>query len=474
MKKQVIALKKTLYLTLSILGLCILTFDTYVIGTMASFFLLLLFMYDVKQRWGYVSLAFLYLAFFLLYSFSVPLSIIWDIKLSYNATNYVSTWMELDNSLIVFSFCVHLAILGMILAVFFLRNISKRRELTKIFYSSRNVNYFFISIILGVFSTLFQFINFFRVGGLATLSQGKLVYQSAISDSTMMLPDEIFFYFSVIFFMLSLVFHRRKIKLLFSVLLFFIVNAFYLFINLYIGERGTLLLAIFVATLTYFYYSPLYKIKFKYLVMVLFLYFSMIVLTTYRSVFVNYTPNSIEEMVETIQEHSDLMELFLNPANSEFGAPCLNFRMMYTSSSIIDYRFGVDYLHFVTQLLPMKINPIYDKSLTVQFRNKYVPERGEGGSIGGTGYSSIMESYLNFGYLGPIFIYLLVFLFIISLELKKYNNKNSLFNLFVYVSFFQIVMLFQRSSFEYVFINFIFILITSFIIADLSRVRVRL
>lgn len=455
--------EKFLFLFWGILGFFILDPGAYAVGVLSSALFLVFLAIVISRYFGVASLAFLFLFFFFLYSFSVPFSVIFDIALSSYDETLVTNWSKIDPSLISFSISIHIAIIGLLLAFIVSTSLYKTNKNTiKNHYISSNIDFLNISVSLGIISTVFQLINFFRVGGFNVLVQGKLIYQSAIADSSMMLPDERFFYFSVIFFILSLLKHQFKII---KIIIFIISNSAYLFINLYIGERGTLLTAIFMIFLTYFYSRPKIKIKLKYIFLGIFVYFIFVGITTYRSLFVGITPQSTKEVVQTLEYNEELIELLLNPANNEFGSPCLNYRMYYQATPYPDFKYGANYFHFLAQLLPEKINPFYDRAITTQFRDKFVPERGIGGSIGGTGYSAIMESYINFYYLGPILIYFLIFFFILKLESNKNRPEKFIYHLLIYVSSFELVLLFQRSSFEYVMIKYITIVLFSYLIS---------
>jgi oligosaccharide repeat unit polymerase len=73
-----------------------------------------------------------------------------------------------------------------------------------------------------------------------------------------------------------------------------------------------------------------------------------------------------------------------------------------------EYLFGRSYVDGLTIPIPRLIWPEKPVSVTYQFRDEYFPAERERGTIAGTGFSSILEAYMNFGVAGIVAVYLLL------------------------------------------------------------------
>lgn len=431
------------------------------IGIFCSFFLFILFIKKVYRKFGVFSLSFLFLFFFGLYSYSIPLSIIGGLDIGEYRLDYISTWDQIDDTLISFSLINHIALVGMIIA--YVISLKKKQANKDTYSSGENTrkSLFSLSLILGVFSSLFEFINFLRVGGLSTLFSGKLIYQSSQADAGMLLPSEIFFYMAIASFAYtcsSNLLNKRKVSL------FIFVLSFYIIVNLIIGERGVFVNGLVMFFLGYNFYSILFRVKHVYIVVGLVVYFAFAIITVYRSVFDAGLDVSASDAVGYVSEREDVLIFVLNPANSEFCTSALNYRVFLNRhrDELVNYKYGLSYLHFYSQLLPQKINPLYDVSETIKFRDKYFPERAKGGSTGGTAYSSMYEAYVNWWYFGGAIVYFVVFYMILFCERLRFR-RSSLYIFFVYILSFELVLLFNRSAFEYIVVKLIAILFYSFL-----------
>lgn len=460
------AISSVIYLFLFLFGFLVLSPETYCLGLICSIFFFTFLVLRIVKAFGFNSLAFFFLLFLGLYAYSVPISIVFNFALSPHLYSYLSSWGEVDRSLIAYTVCVHLALTGCWLSSFFIG------KATQSVYQRvpPNANYKPAYIILGALSSLFEGINILRVGGWSTVMLGKKAFQSAIAETSLMLPSERFFYLSVIFFAIN---HLKKKIGLNDLLLLCSVNIIYIYTNLIIGERGTFVALIGVLFISIFYFKPITRISIKYILLASIVYYLFSIMTIYRDIYLDYDKPDLNSSLTFIRDNKSRLQLLLNPANSEFGAPCLNFRVLYQSEAInssMKYKYGATYFHVFRRIPPQKLNPIFDESVTIKFRNKYFSERAEGGSSGGTAFSSIMEAYVNFSFIGPFIVYFIVFLLIIIGEKRRLANFN-LFSFLVYTQSFEVMMLFQRSSFEYTLGIFIFYYIVSFIISKSSCLK---
>lgn len=451
----------------SILGFGTLFIETYNLGLFSSFITSILLTKRIRNSFGINSLVYFFQLVSILYLYSLPISVVLGLDVGAYRIDYVSTWNQVDKSLCLFSFLAHIFEVTFVIFYFrFKRYINVKQEIfpSKFSYTDKII-YLNSSFITAVLALIFQAINFFRVGGISKLIEGKLLYQSALLKTHFILPAELFFYISIILFA-QIIAHTeykisKKIKILFLIILSPIIS-----LNLFIGERGLILTAILVFIASFFYKKRITKIPFRLIWIGGIAYIFFTFLTVYRGVF-DSGYNSYSSPIAYIEENNDKIIFLLNPANSEFATSALNFRKFYTQRSPYEPmhdQFGLSYLHFYTQLLPQRINPFYDLSNTIKFRNKYFPERGESGASGGTAYSALMESYMNFGIIGSWIPFAIFIGFIFKLEKYRLKRKLNAFNLLFYGFMFDIALLFHRSASDYVIYRLISILILSILI----------
>jgi len=420
-------------------------FKAYDFTVLFSFAAYLIFCYAIIRYTGINSITFVYLALFGLYGFSVPLSISLGADIGTYRQRDIQNWFNISDSLYSFVLINHLALLGMIIAyIIHYRDkpLSGYRKPDQ--FSTRDIRN--LSYIIAVVSGIFEIINFIRTGGFNTISQGKLIYQSALSDLSPTLPSELFCYLSFILWAVSL--KDFRISHILSILL---VNSIFLAFNLYIGERGTLMTIFIILFLGFTYHITISKVKPLHVMALLIIYMVVASLAVYRNVFALGLGNSISYSLvsDYLKQNSKTLLFVLNPANSEFGTSCLNYRVYYEQDPLKKPLFGKTYLHFYSQLLPERINPFYDPAVTVQFRDRFFPERAEEGATGGTAYSSLLESYMNFREIGGLLLYMVFFYLLLKMEVIRYKTGNYFVRSF-YLILSLMVLLFHRSSFEYV------------------------
>jgi hypothetical protein len=106
----------------------------------------------------------------------------------------------------------------------------------------------------------------------------------------------------------------------------------------------------------------------------------------------------------------------LIPGNNEFGAAFGNFSEYYKFNKKPVY-FGETYLRGMSTIIPSWLYPgTKPKSITYEFRDSFFPSEAQRGAIAGTGFSGLLESYMNFGLIGPFLIYSAIGYLLICLE----------------------------------------------------------
>ncbi len=311
--------------------------------------------------------------------------------------------------------------------------------------SKVNANYYRFALVAGILSSLSEGLNFLRAGGFGAISHGKAFYQGAVNDLAMNIPYEGFFYISIALFAQFFATVQSKTDKYLTYLPPFLVSiVFILFINLAIGERGTLLVAMVVFVLAYTIKRRITKVGFSYILLLSFVYVAFNVLTLLREKNIEYKGFS-----KFFASYDQKLYKLMNPANSEFGSPALNYRIFITKKEE-DYRYkiGKTYTEITTAFIPRYVYPTKPIGIVFEFRDKYFAERKEMGSTAGTGFSSLMEAYMNFWYFGPFVVYLVFMFFLIYMESKRGRQK--IFTDLLYLLLFNVFLIFSRSASQYI------------------------
>ncbi|MGB5610037.1 O-antigen polysaccharide polymerase Wzy [Eudoraea sp.] len=429
---------------LCFLSIISLILEWFTLGLSLSLLAYGIILYHTFKTVGLNSVLFLFMILFGLYGYSVPISVFFDSDIGWHRVAKLRTWQKVDDTLFSFLISNQLALL----ATSLLYLVFVRKRIMRIPNSASlkvSANYYRLAILAGILSSLSEALNFLRAGGFATLSQGKAFYQGAINDLVLNIPYEGFFYISIALFGQFFATVKNKKDKYFTYLPPFFLSIFFvLFINLIIGERGTLLVAMVVFILAYTIKRRITRINVSYVLLLSLLYVCFNALTLLREKSVEY--KGIGNFLET---YEDRLYRLMNPANTEFGSPALNYRIFIDKRpDNYNYKLGQTYTEISTAFIPRYIYPNKPIGIIYEFRNQYFPERKEMGSTAGTGFSSLLEAYMNFGYFGPFFIYLIFLFFLIYMESRK--GRNQLFIDLLYLLLFNVFLIFSRSASQYI------------------------
>ncbi|UWX55004.1 oligosaccharide repeat unit polymerase [Maribacter litopenaei] len=431
-------------------GIILQSFEISLFLSLVSFALLVLYTIDIV---GVNSVLFLFVILFGLYGYSVPVSVFFNADIGWHRVAKLKTWQLVDDTLFSFMLSNQLALLAILIAYI----IFVRRRTMRIPFNGNNgvrFGYFHFSIIAGILSSCSEGINFLRVGGFSAIRNGKAFYQGAVNDLILNIPYEGFFFISVALF--AIFFTSLKTpngKYLIYLPLYMASISFVLLVNLMIGERGLLVVALFIFFPGYTVGYRITKVKKRYILLLGILYVGFSFLTLLREDRIKY-----EGFFKFVDTYQNLIVRIMNPANTEFGSPALNYRIfMDKKETGYKYKLGKTYLEISYAFIPTYIYPGKPIGIVYEFRNKYFPERRQQGSTAGTGFSSLMEAYMNFGYIGPLLVYFISIFFLIYLESKK-GGGNMFINL-LYLLSFNLFLIFSRSSSQYILQNAVFYLV---------------
>ena len=430
---------------LTLLSLILLLTETYAAGVIFAVLSFIVFAGEVKKQYGLNSIFFLFILFFGLYGYSVPISILFGLDIGWHKVAKFYYWDKIDSSLFSFLISNQIALSALVLANEALRKLNVLR--TK--QHSHKFSFFTLSILTALLTSIFEFINFARVGGFSAVKKGKAFYQSSVNDLVLNVPTEGYFYVALAFFTLSIVRNETSFKDWNRWFKFILSVSFFVLLNVLIGERGSLVFGMGVLFLGFTSQIKLKKFRFSLLIFLGIMYLLFNVMTILREP--NKSFNGVQSFIE---ENGKLLSRLMNPANTEFGSAAFNYRVFISED--FEYRLGSSYIEGVLSPIPTYVYRNKPQSISYEYRDKFNSDRKAQGSIAGTGFSSLLEAYVNFGYFGPFVVYFFLGAVLVLLEL--YRNTGRLFVDVFYLISFSIFMIFSRSASSYLFLKLMFYL----------------
>ena len=388
---------------------------------------------------NYINLTMLFTGFHVLYGLVGPITYLWigGFPKIYGTNFNISAYL----------LAYTLATIGIVIALYVskLKKVSTNNEIEDN-YDKKYISFFrFMAYLVSIGTTAGELLNFIRVGGFETLYKGKAVYQAMVSDLFLTVPTSIIFELALALIGVSIILSNKDDKKLDKK--FIILNSLillpYLIIKIMLGQRGLLLSGIIIIFLIFSYIKPIRKITFKLVGIGLICYFFLSFLFIIRPG-IKYLFSDFDMFVNIATKKERLVQV-INPGSNEFSCVLGNFNTLYVSD---DYQFmyGKSYFQGMFNFVPSYLYPgEKPQMITYQFRDKYFPEESKRSRIAGTGFSSIMEAYWNFGYIGIAIIYSLITFALMYLE-NKAKNKNVWWLIF-YFAVSPLVISFHRSEY---------------------------
>jgi oligosaccharide repeat unit polymerase len=334
--------------------------------------------------------------------------------------------------------------------------------------------FLFLCFFLAALVSFFEIINMMRAGGVGLLFMGKAEYQSRVSELSGTLPSHLFLYLSVGLLGVGLRSMRAR-SIFLSILLFLLLLTPYITAMILLGRRGVILSFILVFAFSFYYFQPLSKIGIVKIVGAIFVFLFMGLMYGLRANIGEIISSGDYDRVYNLLVNIDFWAKSLSLGKGEFGAPFGNFNtyQLYGSD---DLRFGATFVNGFAEIIPRFIWPNKPEITLYEFRNEFFPDEAERGAIASTGYSSLLEAYVNFGWFGIPFMYFIYGFLLLKLESFK-STTGIYFSVF-YLMFVPYVMSFSRSSFSMpvfwptLFIIFVYLAISLFKILFTRKVAV--
>lgn len=462
-----------LYLTSILLSLYNFT-QLSLINSIISSLILIFWLKNVIGN--YTNTSYVFIVFSTLYGVSGPINVIWGEGLH----RLFSTPYNIDAYLISYA----IANIGFIIGVVIYNLINNSNssldnsiiEYKKetVFIISRKI--FNAGLVLALFASIFELINLFRIGGFSILFAGKATYQSLESALILTLPSSeiMIVAFSLIGLYLGVI-HIEKVKetgMRLKITLLLGVSTPFLLIKIILGQRGTLITLFICILIGITYFKPMQRIKPKLIFILVLLYVFLGFLFANRGI-VALIPRDSKLFFEMAFDKERIVNA-LNPGANEFGAAFGNFNEYYNKvSSNSTPRLGETYIKALVVPIPSFVYPgTKPKQITYEFRDEFFISEASRGAIAGTGFSSILEAYINYKNYGVFFIYL--FIGFILQKVDRYYRYKSLFFMIMYTVLFSLTMSFHRSAFGTIFGNLFLNAILIYVIIMYINVRKKL
>lgn len=394
---------------------------------------------------NYITVTVFFIIFSVLYGISGPINALWGDGLP----GIFSRPYAVKPFLISYSYASIGLIVGIMLSDLLCRGKYSSRRNVNAFNVNNNNKIIRISIILALIGSIFEVVNIIRIGGMTVLFTGKANCQSLITSLSLTLPSFYFINFAFAFLGLSLGRMRangiKNSKQISKIILFIIVALPFLAVKTILGQRGQLLNLFIFLLVGITFYNPMKRIKPKVVVIVMIFYVFMSFLYCNRGI-VSLIQDDPSLFMERAFAKERLVEA-LNPGSNEFGAAFGNYSEFYNKyNEKFTPRYGETYLKGMVVFIPSFMYPgTKPIQIGYEFRNEFFKSEAKRGAIAGTGFSSILEAYINLKNIGVFLVYTITGFTIYTMD-KKFRGLN-LFKNIIYITIFSCTISFHRSGF---------------------------
>jgi oligosaccharide repeat unit polymerase len=409
------------------------------------FLLWMIFVYPFKNI---LRLTVLFTGFHILYGLAGPFSVIYN--------NYPGTLIPFMNRQVILSHlneylaAYAIASLGLVMAFLLIPRLKSGRDKLlwlneKLFHYRKTI--IFLSFVFLLLALSFELINFYRVGGIGMVAEGKQAYQDAVSNLFLTFPSAETCYLSVLLLGLVL-FQYKKGKQKLAILAPYLVLIFPLIaLWLSLGYR-TQILGVLVAFTISLFYSRNFKFSIKLLSAVAVLYFFSVFLFSARS----FIPGLLKDGDLSVFTNGTkkAVKIYILPGANEFGVPYLNFATYLTNPWQL--RLGETYSNGMLQLVPRWL---YSGEKPINIGTEFSERFSYSSALD---LSSVLEAYINFGYWGIFLIYLLLGSLLLLFE-KIRNTHTNFLLILLYILLSPHLIYFHRSNSTAIFTEIFFSII---------------
>lgn len=258
-------------------------------------------------------------------------------------------------------------------------------------------------------ASIAEVVNLHRIGGLWTLGMGKAYYQSQIVDLEVTLPTARLVQVSAAVFGVGIAVarstERRLLVLRSHILAYIVCSGVALSIAVILGRRGILLSLVLILVLATTTLTPIRKLGFRLVVFMVMVYLVMGIIYANRSILGYTMITGRWDEFWSIASDEERLKTALTPGLNEFGSQFGNVAV-YLREGGSSPRWGESYLKGLVLPIPGFLYPgTKPRQITYEFRDRYFPERKLYGEISSTGFSALLEAYMNFRWLGIFLVF---------------------------------------------------------------------
>ncbi len=315
---------------------------------------------------------------------------------------------------------------------------------------------FRMAVLLALIATVFYVINAYRIGGIAAVFSGKAAFQSDLGSISFTLPHHIVANISFAM-MTSYIIGGYSISKFRDISIYILSISVVLFSYVILGQRGPMLGWLVMIFVVYYSYN-VYRFKVSHIWMGITVYAVLSLSFAIRSVLPYAVSTGDIEAIWRIGLREENIIRSINPGTNEFGAAYGNYSAFVNDKNIEYPQYGLTYIEALAVPIPGFIYPgEKPKQITYEFRDSYFPMFGDAGRIAGSGFSSILEAYINFGRLGSVIVYGVIGILIVLIEHKK--KRLGMLGMVNYVSMSPLLQSFHRSAWGLVLGNVFWLLV---------------
>ena len=304
-----------------------------------------------------------------------------------------------------------------------------------------------LCVISAFLTSLFEIVNLFRAGGEKILFLGKGVYQSAVGDLSLTLPSGGTYVICGLFLGLSIASYKKgystNIKKILVLTALFLLP--FLFVKIIMGMRGALISAFLSGIASYSFICPMKKISLTLILFLIFVFMFFHFLYVNRGIvsLLNDNPKLFVEKITDLNRYDVESSL----TSGEYVCPIGNFLIFYEKyQSNFDLKLGSTYLKSLLLPIPGFLYPgEKPQQIIYEFRDEFFASWASRSRIASTGFSSILEAFINFGWLGIIVVYCFLGYVLSNIDAKKRRISNK-WVVYVYSLMISSCMSFHRES----------------------------
>jgi len=280
--------------------------------------------------------------------------------------------------------------------------------------------------VIGLGSAM-ELTNCVRAGGWRLIVLGKAVYQSQVDALVLTLPASGVVALGLAILTLSMARRpgeRRPGLSGGEVFMLLLAAAPILLITLALGYRGPMMEWFLVGVLGWRYFNPLPRLGTRAVGVFVALYLASGLVYSNRAIIGYGLLTGDWGRVLQLAATSERLLLALNPAGTEFGAAFGNYSE-YLNRASVEPSLGETYVRGLATPIPGFLYPgKKPQQVAYEFRDRLFPGLAREGTIAGTAYSSLLESFVNFGTGGAFAVYLVVGLVLGLVDRWRWRTKS--------------------------------------------------